>query len=478
MKKTKITALFVAFCMILSSLCVYAQDTSSVYTPNQQKSIIKAYAHNIADNFYYGIDDDELLFAVICKAIDEGKVDIEKSIKAMVDVLDDKYSQYYSPEEYNSMVDNFKGEFAGIGVVFSKDSKDGLFTVNSVMENSAALEAGILEGDKIIAINGVEITGYEIENVRNLIIGEENTPVTVRIRRANKEVDLVLTRKKVSVSNISTKMIDEDIAYLEIAQFASNTTNEVKEYVNKIQKDKVKKLIIDVRNNPGGDIDAAVGIANIFASAGLIAQIKSKNNEKPLEIRSDNYNAPKLDIVLIINENSASASEFLAVALKGKLNIKIMGTTSFGKGSIQTLIRTVTGSGIKYTVGEFFSKNGERVHTVGVTPDIEVENEYIPVKEEEFTKIDLGKTDEFGKDGDMTLALEERLDALGYMENAPDAVFDEETQTAVRALQALLGYETTGIPGFYEYLFLNDLNYDFDKVIDRQLEEAISYLRR
>ena len=273
-------------------------------------------------------------------------------------------------------------------------------------------------------------------------------------------------------------MIDNDIAYLGILQFASNTPDEIEKYVSEIQKNKVKKLIIDVRNNPGGEIDAAVKIARIFASAGRIAEIRSKNSQKPLEVRSSNYNAPKLDIVLLVDENSASASEFLAVALKGKPNVKLMGTTTFGKGSIQSLIRTVSGSGIKYTTGEFFSAKGDRVHTIGVTPDIVVENEYIPVKEEEFTPIDFNRAEEFGKDGDMTLAIEQRLEALGYMKSQADTVFDEETKTAVKALQALLGYETTGIPAFYEYLFLNDVNYDFNKVIDRQIEEAIEYLRK
>ena len=149
--------------------------------------------------------------------------------------------------------------------------------------------------------------------------------------------------------------------------------------------------------------------------------------------------------MVLVNENSASASEFLATAFKGRLGVKILGTKTFGKGSMQLLTRLLTGAGMKFTVGEFYSVKGERVNTVGVTPDILVENEIIPVVEEAFTEIDFERVDEGVNGGEMTLALEQRLHALGLITEEPDEVFDEITSDAVKRLQAIEGYEVTGI---------------------------------
>ncbi len=482
--KKKILAFLLAAIMTFSFVSVNAEEAAVhpdeqealLYSNNMIKTLIKTYAHDIADNYYYGIEDAELLFSVICSAVDEGKVDVNKSVEAMIEALGDEYAEYYSPTEYAALMADVSGEFSGIGVVISAHEKGVL--VSSVLKNSPALKAGIKAGDYIVGINGVSIAGLSVSEVRNLIVGAIDTTVTVKILRNDTELEVVCTRGKVEVSNIETKMITNDIAYIKILQFATNTPEEVKAYVKQIQSKNVKKLVVDLRDNPGGDIESAVAISSIFIGAGRIGELRYKDESKNTIIRSSNLHAPKLKLAVLVNENSASASEFFSMAVQSRSAGEIIGTKTHGKGSMQAVKQLYTGAGMKYTVGEFYSIHGERVHTVGITPDIVVENEMISVNQDEFAPIDYEKMDEAGKNGEMTLALEQRMHAIGYLDEKPDKTFDENTAEAVKNMQILLGYEATGVPGFYEYLYLNDFDYDFEIVVDKQIEAATDYLTK
>lgn len=487
MKKTRITAIFLAFAMIVTSITAFAQDdTVTVKTPEEQmaqveeystymqKNIIRTYAQMLSNTYYYGIEDDELLFAVICSMIDEGKLDINKAIERMVKTLGDEHAEFYSPEEFSLLTQDISGEFSGIGVSITQ-AKEGILVIG-VFEDSPAEKAGIMENDLIVGVEDTRVEGMSVNAVRNMIVGEIGTPVKVTVRRGTEEFTTTCIRATVNANELETKMINDKIAYMSFAQFTSNVPEEVAAYVKELQSKSVKNLIIDLRNNPGGDLNAAIDIANIFISAGQIAELRYKNEANNVVVRSENFNAPRFKTLVLVNEKSASASEFLAMAFQSRGAAKIMGTKTFGKGSMQIVSKCITGSGMKYTMGEFYSYKGNRVNTIGITPDIVVENEYVPVDTESFAPIDYDKTSDAVNDGGMVLALEQRLVALGYLEEA-DEVFDDTTKQAVTRIQALLGYDVTGIPGFYEYLYLNDYDYDFDIEIDKQMEEAIRYFK-
>ncbi len=481
--KKKILSFLLATVMLFSFITVSAEETQmhpdekevKAYSDAFTKTMIRMCAHDIADNYYYGIADEELLYAVICNAVEEGKVDVNSAVKAMIDALGDEHAEFYSIDDYKALMEDVSGEFSGIGVIISQH-ENGVF-VSSVIENSPAQTAGIKEGDYITAINGTSIKGMMVDEVRNLIVGATDSEVTVTILRGKEVFDLICVRAPVSVSNTQNKMLSDDVAYLRIIQFAKNVPEEVSAYVKELQKNSVKKLVIDLRNNPGGDLEAALSVANIFISAGRIAELRYKDKTRNTYLYSKNYNAPRLKIAVLVNEYSASASEFLSMAFQSRNAGKIIGKKTYGKGSMQSVQRLATGAGMKYTVGEFYSIKGKRVHTVGITPDIPVENEIITVDEDSFVKIDYDRLDEAGKDGEMNLALEQRLQAVGLLDNA-DEVFDDDTVQAVKELQSVLGYEVTGVPGFYEYMYLNDFDYDFENVIDKQLDAAVEYLSK
>ena len=484
MKKNTLIAIFTAFIMIFSISVSALAETAESENPQQieayeysnsfLKNMIKVYAHNIADNYYYGIDDDELLFAALCDTIDNKVFNINTALEAMINRLDDEYSEFYTPDEFSALTESVSGEFTGIGVVIYEN--DNGIVVLSTIEDSPAQKAGILEGDYIVGVNGIDIAEMSVTEVRKLIVGMTGTTVTVNIKRGNDFISVECTREEVAVSQTETKMLDDNIAYMRIVQFTQTLPEEVKNYVNKLREDKVTKLIIDLRDNPGGDLDSALEVANTLISTGRLAELKYKDESKNKFLYSTNYHAPNLKIAVLVNESSASASEFLTTAFKSRKAAKIIGTKTYGKGSMQILTQLATRGGMKYTIGEFFSVSGERIHTVGITPDIEVENEFVPVDEESFAKIDFDLIEGASENAQMTLALEQRLEVLGYLEEA-DEIFDEKTTTAVKSLQNILGYEATGIAGFYEYLYLNDLSYDFETEKDNQLNTAIDYLK-
>ena len=479
MKKNKILALLLAFIMLFS-FSAYAEEAKTAeqqqaeveeYSNYMQKKIVQVYAHAIADNYYYGVEDEELLFAAICNMIDKGKFDINGVIEAMMKALKDDYAEFYTPEEFQLLTEDIAGEFSGIGVTITENPNGVL--ILSVIEGGPAYKAGVLANDYIIGVNGQSTEGMSSAQVRELVVGPIGTEVKVKVRRGKEVLELTCVRNTVVVSQIEWELIDKDTAYIKLDQFTSNSPTEMQTIVKDLQSKFIDNVILDLRDNPGGDLEAAVGIANVFISAGKIGELRYKDETKNEFVYSENFHAPNFDMVVLVNENSASASEFLAMAMQSRGTAEILGVKTYGKGSMQAVNRAINGSGFKYTIGEFYTYTGKRIHTVGVTPDIYVENLVIKVNVDEFAAIDITDLSDGTLGEEMVLALEQRLVALGLMKEA-DSVFDDITKDAVSRLQATLGYDVTGTPGVGEYMFLNDYDYSqLDQVIDLQLEAAI-----
>ncbi len=480
--KKKIFSILLILCMLMTPAVLAekaVQDASAneevveQYTADMQKYIIKLYAKTLSANYYYGIEDEELLYAVVCDMIDNGKLDLNSAIRAMVKTLGDEYAEFYSPEEFKATTEDIAGEFSGIGVTIS-ENKDGIVVLD-VIENGPAYKAGMLPYDCIVGVDGVDTRGKSSAEVRELVVGEKGSEVRVTILRAGKEIELVCVRDTVTVSQLESDMINEKTAYIKLLQFTSSSPDEMKKIVDDLVAKKVKNVVLDLRDNPGGDLYCAIDMANIFISAGDIAELRYKDSSNNVMLKSNNYNAPKFKMLVLVNEHSASASEFLAMALQSRGTAKVLGVKTYGKGSMQSVVNAVGGAGLKYTVGEFYSFKGQRVHTIGITPDIVVENDYIKVDESQFEKIDFDLIAANPRDEKNVLALEQRLEVFGYLPEA-DGIYDDATTDAVARFQAALGYSVTGEASIYEYVFLNDYNYENIKtVIDNQMEAAIKY---
>ena len=311
------------------------------------------------ENKYIGeINDEEL---------------IDGALKGYVNALGDPYTTYYTKEEMKEIMEETNGNFVGIGIYMTENIKENVIMVIKPIENSPAEKAGILPGDIITKINDVEYTGDKLEEASNKIRGEEGTKVKLEIYRNGETKEFEITRKKVVISHITTKVLEDNIGYIAISDFDGDCANEFKTKYKELEKKGITKLIIDIRNNGGGIVDKSLEIANTMIEKGSTLLItKDKKNNEDITKATENpiINMP---VVVLTNEYSASASEILAGALKDNNKATLVGTKTYGKGIIQELNKLSDGSRLKVTVSEYYTPNHTAINKIGITPDVEVE---------------------------------------------------------------------------------------------------------
>ena len=313
-------------------------------------------------NFYESVDENKLL---------------EGAVAGMADSLGDIYTVYYTKEQMQKLMEiSSKSEevYTGIGVNVIMEN-DGLVTIVEAFEGSPAQKAGIMSGDKIIKVNGEDVTGIRDQDIIiNMIKGPENTNVIVTVYRPSeaRSIDFDLKLEKIKyVINIRSEIMDGKIGYIRIASFNDKNINHIfREELNKLLAKKIKGLIIDVRDNPGGYYGEVVRIADRLLPEGLIVYTEDKNKNKHVE-NSDKTELG-LPMALLTNGNSASASEVLAGAIKDHKKGVLIGTRTFGKGLVQDIYPLDDGSGIKVTIARYYTPSGICIHGIGIEPDIEV----------------------------------------------------------------------------------------------------------
>ena len=287
--------------------------------------------------------------------------------------LEDPYSVYYTPEKYTDILESANGEYYGIGVLVTED-KDGTIQIVNVFSNSPAKEAGILKGDIIAGVDNLDITGMDLNQVVGYIKGKEGTSVELQIQRDG-EADLLnitVERRQVSVDTVEYRMLEDGIGYIQLVQFDDVSLDQMTAAIEDLKSQGMEKLILDLRDNPGGLLTSVVDIADLFLPEANIFYMEDKSGS-----RTD-YNATDDqlfdgELVVLVNENSASASEVLAGTLKDNGRAQLVGVTTFGKGIVQTFYSLSDGSGVKLTTAHYFTPSGTDIHGVGVTPNVEVE---------------------------------------------------------------------------------------------------------
>lgn len=298
---------------------------------------------------------------------------IEGAVKGYVDALGDPYTTYYTKEEMKEIMEETNGNFVGIGVYMTQDLKKNAILVIKPIENSPAEKAGILPGDLITKVDDVEYTGDKLEEASNKIRGEEGTKVKLEIYRNGETKTFELTRTKVIVSHITTKILDNNIGYIAISDFEGNCAEEFETKYKELEKQGIKKLIIDIRNNGGGIVDEALKIADMIVDKDSTLLITKDKNDKEEITKATEKPIINMPTVVLVNGYSASASEILAGALKDNGKATLVGTKTYGKGIIQELHQLSDGSGLKITVSEYYTPNHNAIHKIGITPDVEID---------------------------------------------------------------------------------------------------------
>lgn len=306
--------------------------------------------------------------------VDESKF-LDGQLKGLLQSLEDPYSNYMTKDEFDSLLEQTSGTFGGIGVVVTPGD-DNLITVVSPIEGTPGERAGLRSGDKIIKVNGTEYLAENMDLAVKEMKGEPNTKVVITIMRKDKDgksnvFDIEITREMIRVITVKSNIIDDNIGYIKISSFDDLTYKDFKFELDKLGKNNIKGLIIDLRNNPGGLLNRTVQIADELLGEGIVVYTQTKDGSKTYE--KSGKSMVNYPLVLLINEGSASASEILAGAIKDHKRGTLIGTTSFGKGVVQRIQDLNDGSGIKLTISEYFTPNGINIHGIGIEPDIVVE---------------------------------------------------------------------------------------------------------
>ncbi len=302
-------------------------------------------------------------------------VDDEKAAnsiyKAYLSSYGDKYTVYYTPEEYKSLVESTSGTFYGIGAVCQKSDEGGIVIVEPY-EDAPAYKAGIRKGDRVIKVDGKDIMDMDLSAAVALIKGDKGTQVTLTVVRDSQTMDISIKRDAVNIKTVDYEMRENSIGYIVISQFDDVTTEQFKNALTDLQNQGMKGLIIDVRSNPGGVLSVVVDIVDRIVPKGLIVYTEDVDGNRK-EYNGKSSNELSIPIAVLVDGNSASASEIFAGALQDYGKAEIIGTQTFGKGIVQTIQPLTDGSAIKYTIAKYYTPKGQDIHGHGVTPDIVVE---------------------------------------------------------------------------------------------------------
>lgn len=325
--------------------------------PTELQEFIRTY-NDIKENYYEDIKDDELLNA---------------GIKGMIDFLGDKYSVYMAPEETKSFTEQVDGKYNGIGVEIQQ--KDNIVTIYKVFENTPAQQAGLKVDDQIIMVNDDDVRNKTTSEIASLIKNSNEKKVKIRVLRNNQEIDFEIDLKAVDIESVTGEILEKNgkkVAYIDISIFASNTYQQFLNKLSSLETIGFDSLVIDVRGNTGGYLTTVTNIASLFLEKGkVIYQLDTKG---VVEKEKDNTTMKKdYNIAILIDKGSASASEILAAALKESYGAQVVGTYSYGKGTVQRAYQLENGATVKYTIQKWLTPNGNWINDVGVEPTVTVE---------------------------------------------------------------------------------------------------------
>ena len=356
-------AVFITFMVTSISLYTYFLNNPISITSKSSSSskdiagTLQKYKE-IIDKYYLGDVDEEKLK--------------EGAIKGYIEGLGDPYTEYISADEMEDYLSDTMGNFVGIGIYMVKNTEKGKIQVLAPIKGSPAEKAGIQAGDLILTVDGVDYSADEMTIASNKIKGEEGTTVTIEVLRGTETKKYELKREKVKVNQVEGKVLSNNIGYINFTSFDETTADDFKAKFEELNKQGIKSLIIDLRNNGGGIVDQALQIADYVADKDsvLLYEVDKNNKETVKKAKTDPIiNMP---IIILTNENTASASEILAGALKDLGKAKTVGTTTYGKGVIQQILKLSDGSGLKVTIEEYQTPNRNKIHKIGIAPDEEV----------------------------------------------------------------------------------------------------------
>ena len=352
-------ALFGALIMLCGTGVVSCGIRLSEDASSEEKlSVLKG----LIDENYIGDVDEE--------ALEEG------IYKGYIQGLEDPYSVYYNEEETKDLYETTEGEYSGIGAVLSQDLESGVITLVQIYEDSPAAKAGLKDNDILTKVGDIEVTGMDLSEVVTYIKGEKGTDVDLTVLRGEdaEEFTVTATRDTVEAQTVKYEMLEGQTGYLSVSEFDSVTYAQYEEALNELTAQGMTGLIVDLRNNPGGNLNTVCEMLDLVLPKGTIVYTEDKDGKRETATSDDEHQI-NVPMVVLVNGNSASASEIYAGAIQDYGIGKIVGTQTYGKGVVQQIFDLGDGTSVKLTIAEYFTPNGRSIDGEGITPDVEVEYE-------------------------------------------------------------------------------------------------------
>ncbi len=425
----------------------------------------------ITENAKFPRPEAELLDEALKARLTAPEKGFNGMVEAVMDSLDE-HSSYMTESTYNSfMEETVDGAFCGVGVTIS--ITENAFVVMSTLPDSPAEKAGILSGDVLTHVNGENIEEEEFEAVRAKIRGPENTTVSITVMRGKEEKTFTLLRGMVKTETVEYEMMGE-AGYLCLSSFSAKTGEEVDAALSFFEKAGVEDLILDLRNNPGGELQGALDVCRKFVPKGVIMRVEFADASQNTLYYNETDNKGRFNLVVLVNGGSASASELVAGAIQDTGSGHLIGTNTFGKGTVQTLLPIISGGAVRLTVAEYKTAGGRAIHHKGIVPDTEIENRKEPKDVSYMLPLAFETEWKEGDTADGVLAVEQRLAFWGYIEEA-DSRLDAESAAALRLFQAQNGLSVTGTADIYTQIRLDDADYSMPIEQDDQLAAALEY---
>jgi carboxyl-terminal processing protease len=439
----------------------FGEDKPAVQVIREREEFAKLYdAYDTLKNDYFEEVDQEKL--------------INGAIDGMLESLDDPYSDYMSQEDAKNFHQSLSSSFEGIGAEIQE--RDGFIFIVTPLKGSPAEKAGLQPEDKIMSVDGKSLQGMSSTEAVALIRGEKGTDVKLSILRqgTEKPVDVTITRDTIPIETVYGEMMDDGVAKVQITNFSQNTANELVKILNDLQKQGMKGLVLDLRQNPGGLLDQAIKISSLFVPEGeILFQVEDREGNVD-KYPSENENKNNLPLVVIIDKGSASASEILAGAVSESAGVPLVGEKSFGKGTVQRAEDFSDGSNMKFTTEKWLTPEGNWIHKKGIKPDHEVsmpEYASLPFIDPE-TELKESTASE------QVRAAQKMLKALGFDPGREDGFYDKKTKEAVIAFQKSKELDETGIlKGSSTIELMNALREQI-KNDDPQIQKAIEVLKQ
>jgi carboxyl-terminal processing protease len=298
---------------------------------------------------------------------------VDGAINGMIDSLDDQFSGYVEPE-FNAFDTDLSGSITGIGVVIEEDKDRGIIFIANVLAGTPAQAAGLVEGDIFIEVNGESTSGFSTDQLAARVRGQEGTTVNLKMRRGEKDLDFSIVRARINIPNIETEVIEDAYGYVKLNQFTGEARNQLNTAISDLALENKRGLILDLRGNPGGLLSAAVQVASMFVSGQQVVLYEQFGDGTEQVFNADGSSLGlNIPIVVLVDERSASASELVVGAWQDYDLVTVIGTTTFGKGVVQTQRDLVNGGGLRLTIARWLSPNRTSIHKRGITPDILVE---------------------------------------------------------------------------------------------------------